>query len=122
MESLSQLVIEDIDEKESNCTDDSDKNSIVESLFTQSSRGSEIRTETSTEDRRLQQRQKQIDYGKNTIGYKRYIKEVSKLERKHQHPETPDKHSKCSKRTWDGLVRSWRRKLHQWDPPEGEMN
>ncbi|KAJ1552116.1 hypothetical protein HK096_001303 [Nowakowskiella sp. JEL0078] len=27
---------------------------------------------------------------------------------------------KCSKRCWDGLIRSWRRKLHQWDPPAAD--
>jgi hypothetical protein len=42
----------------------SESNSIVESLFTQSSKGSGIRVEISSEERRLEQRQKQIDYGK----------------------------------------------------------
>ncbi len=38
--------------------------SVVESLYTQSSKGSGIRNEMSAEERRLEQRQKQIDYGK----------------------------------------------------------
>ena len=38
--------------------------SVVESLFTQSSKGSGLKVEGSTEERRLEQRQKQIDYGK----------------------------------------------------------
>lgn len=43
---------------------ESEVHSAVESLFTQSSKGSGIRVETSSEERRLEQRQKQIDYGK----------------------------------------------------------
>ncbi|KAJ3260600.1 Oocyte-specific histone RNA stem-loop-binding protein 2 [Boothiomyces macroporosus] len=100
---------------------ESEVNSVVESLFTQSSKGSGIK-DLPCDDRRLEQRQKQIDYGKNTVGYKRYIATVPKHERKFPHPETPDKYSKCSKRAWDGLVRSWRRKLHLWDPPDKEVD
>jgi len=36
--------------------------------------------------------------------------------RKKTDPWTPDKYTKCSKRCWDGMVRSWRRQLHNWDP------
>ncbi|KAI8916231.1 histone RNA hairpin-binding protein RNA-binding domain-containing protein [Gorgonomyces haynaldii] len=91
-------------------------NSIVESLFTQSSHGSGVMDQS--EERRLQQRQKQIDYGKNTKGYENYIRTIPKASRGPEDPETPDKHSNCSKRAWDGLVRSWRRKLHRYDPQE----
>jgi hypothetical protein len=37
-------------------------------------------------------------------------------------PQTPDIHRQYSKRQWDGLVRKWRRQLHQWDVlgPNGE--
>jgi hypothetical protein len=95
----------------------SGENSTVESLYTQSSKGSQ-RVEVSTKERRLQQRQKQIDYGKNTKGYQRYLKIVPIKNRKPSDPETPDKFMNCSKRAWDGHVRSWRRKLHQYDPPD----
>ncbi|TPX65576.1 hypothetical protein SpCBS45565_g05092 [Spizellomyces sp. 'palustris'] len=114
---------------------DATSTSFVESLITQSSRGSGYRNlnqqhrlggqaslrqqaSMNSEERRLEQRQKQIDYGKNTVGYKRYIAMVPKHKRKRGDPETPKKHAKCSKRCWDGLIRHWRRKLHEWDPPE----
>jgi hypothetical protein len=42
---------------------------------------------------------------------------VSKKKRKPGEPVTPDKYQKCSKRSWDGQVRKWRRLLHLWDPP-----
>ncbi|KAI8801262.1 hypothetical protein BJ742DRAFT_837886 [Cladochytrium replicatum] len=92
-------------------------NSFADSFLTQSSRGSTL---PPAEERRLEQRQKQIDYGKNTIGYDRYRDLVPRNRRKKGDPQTPDKHMKCSKRCWDGLIRAWRRKLHQWDPPDGE--
>ncbi|KAJ3005279.1 hypothetical protein HKX48_000769, partial [Thoreauomyces humboldtii] len=71
-----------------------------------------------SEERRMEQRQKQIDYGKNTTGYQRYIQMVPRHRRKRTDPETPKKETRCSKRCWDGLIRQWRRELHVWDPPE----
>eukprot|EP00899_Mesostigma_viride_P012443 jgi/Mesvir1/2119/Mv16647-RA.1 len=70
-----------------------------------------------TDPQRLSQRQKQIDYGKNTIAYARYLKEVPRHHRRRSDPATPDKSRGISKRCFDGLVRAWRRKLHQWDEP-----
>ncbi|KAJ3188292.1 hypothetical protein HDU85_005443 [Gaertneriomyces sp. JEL0708] len=116
-------------------TDEESSASYVESLRTQSSmesgrpwnRGGNdgskpglIRTQTTvnSEERRLEQRQKQIDFGKNTLGYQRYIEAIPRHKRKRTDPQTPNKYSKCSKRCWDGLIRHWRRKLHEWDPPE----
>ncbi|XP_076364007.1 uncharacterized protein LOC143253674 isoform X2 [Tachypleus tridentatus] len=45
----------------------------------------------------LQRRQKQIDYGKNTLGYQRAA-------RKKDHPRTPNKYFKYSRRGWDTLI------------------
>ncbi|KAJ3341834.1 hypothetical protein HDU93_003955 [Gonapodya sp. JEL0774] len=67
--------------------------------------------------RKMEQRQKQIVYGKNTIGYFRYTRLVPRDARRKGDPSTPDKNLECSKRCWDGLVRAWRRRLHAWDPP-----
>jgi len=64
---------------------------------------------------RLQQREKQIEFGKNTDGYKRYREEVPKKRRTRDEPQTPDKYQKCSKRSWDGQIRKWRRLLHKFD-------
>ncbi|XP_026474086.1 histone RNA hairpin-binding protein isoform X2 [Ctenocephalides felis] len=85
-----------------------------------SSTTSNSRTETDPEI--LSRRQKQIDYGKNTIGYDRYIAAIPKDKRKSDHPRTPPKHAKYSRRAWDGLIRVWRQKLHYWDPEEGECD
>jgi hypothetical protein len=73
-----------------------------------------------TDHHRVNQRQKQIDYGKNTFGYERYIELVSRDQRKKDDPQTPDVKQVCSKRRWDGKVRKWRRLLHQFDPPVDE--
>lgn len=43
-------------------------------------------------------------------------------QRKADHPRTPPKHIKYSRRAWDGLIRVWRQKLHHWDPEEGECD
>lgn len=64
----------------------------------------------------LERRQKQIDFGKNTVGYDNYISMVPKMERTREHPKTPPMHLKYSRRAWDGLVKKWRIQLHEWDP------
>lgn len=71
----------------------------------------------------LERRQKQIDYGKNTLGYENYLKQVPRDKRTKEHPKTPPKHIKYSRRAWDGLVKVWRKELHCFDPndePEDE--
>jgi len=70
--------------------------------------------------RRLEQRQKQIEYGYKTIGYQNFISKVPKTGRGPKDPVTPRKNQKCSKRSWDGQIRKWRRELHQWDPESQE--
>lgn len=74
------------------------------------------RPELETDPGILERRQKQIDYGKNTIGYDNYIQAVPKEQREPHHPRTPKKHMKYSRRAWDGLVRQWRIQLHKYDP------
>jgi len=72
--------------------------------------------EYETDSSVLARRQKQIDFGKNTIGYEKYTEQVPKHERKRQHPKTPPKNLKYTRRAWDGLVKNWRVRLHCWDP------
>lgn len=64
----------------------------------------------------LKRRQKDVDYGKNTIGYQNYADLVPKDKRKKEQPTTPDKFRKMSRRCWDNMVRMWRVKLHSFDP------
>ena len=80
-------------------------------------------TERETDPRKLEQRQKQIGFGKNSLAYQRYIEEVPPHERRFDlinsdHPRTPDITRVVSKRTFDGQVKAWRRQLHLWDHPQ----
>ncbi|RLN47510.1 hypothetical protein BBJ29_000624 [Phytophthora kernoviae] len=75
--------------------------------------------EKEADPHRLTQRQKQIDYGKNTIGYDRYCAQVPRHARRPgKHPMTPDKTTRMGKKVFDGVVRKWRQALHKYDPPE----
>ena len=50
--------------------------------------------EYETDPEVLARREKQIDYGKNTLAYDRYKSEVSKDMREDKMPRTPPKHMK----------------------------
>ena len=71
--------------------------------------------------RRIQQRQKQINFGKNTNGYTRYCELVPRHQRKHTDPQTPEATKKQSKRAFTGTVKAWRRQLHLYDQQDETM-
>ncbi|KJE89887.1 hypothetical protein CAOG_01296 [Capsaspora owczarzaki ATCC 30864] len=71
-----------------------------------------------TDAHKLEQRQRQINLGKQKPEYARYIEAVPKDQRiRGVHPTTPDKFMTASKRQFDGLIKVWRRQLHRWDEP-----
>lgn len=75
----------------------------------------------STEElrRRLEQRQKQIAYGKGTSGYQNYRRVIPKIGNREfhnpMHPVTPRPDFHSSKRAFDKVLNVWRRQLHKWD-------
>ncbi|CBH09843.1 hypothetical protein, conserved [Trypanosoma brucei gambiense DAL972] len=77
------------------------------------------RGDTTERARRLQQRLRQVQYGKETAGYENYIRAVpSRCDREFRnpmHPMTPRPEYDCSKRTFDRYLNVWRRQLHLWD-------
>jgi hypothetical protein len=40
---------------------------------------------------------------------------IYRKQRRREHPTTPNKYRKCSRRCFDGQLRTWRRNLHQFD-------
>eukprot|EP01059_Diplonema_ambulator_P030444 TRINITY_DN5216_c0_g1_i1.p1 TRINITY_DN5216_c0_g1~~TRINITY_DN5216_c0_g1_i1.p1 ORF type:complete len:205 (+),score=93.87 TRINITY_DN5216_c0_g1_i1:722-1336(+) len=68
---------------------------------------------------KMSQREKQISLGRQTTGYRNYLAQVPLECRELDNPthvSTPRATWSCSKRTFDGYIRQWRRDLHAWDP------
>ena len=70
--------------------------------------------EKETDPEVLDRRQKQIDYGKNSVTYQNYKRQVIKSERKNHEPKTPRKNLKWPRRTWDTMIRWWKKDIHIW--------
>uniref|UniRef100_A0A7S3QWJ6 RING-type domain-containing protein n=2 Tax=Dunaliella tertiolecta TaxID=3047 RepID=A0A7S3QWJ6_DUNTE len=62
----------------------------------------------------LRQREKQIQYGKNTPEYQLYLQQIPKCQRRRGDIRSPDPYANISKRAFDGCVKCWRRDLHLW--------
>jgi len=61
----------------------------------------------------LDRRSKEIQYGKNTQDYVKYRNQTPKEYRLASMPKTPDKYQKISRRRWDGIIKSWKLKIHR---------
>lgn len=71
---------------------------------------------TLSPEERKQRRFHQIELGKDTEGYKNYLKLIPRQQRRRKDPETPDwTDVTTGKRRFDGMVRNWRRRLHEYD-------
>lgn len=60
--------------------------------------------------RRISQRRKAVEYGKNTAGYEAYVQQVPKSQRRQRcmkHPMTPDHTLDIPTKRWQGLVKAW---------------
>jgi len=66
----------------------------------------------------LIRRQKDIDYGKNTVEYQEFVNNVPKKDRLNNQPWTPDKYEKMTRRNWDKQTKIWRKQLHYWRDPK----
>ncbi|CAF0808090.1 unnamed protein product [Adineta steineri] len=76
----------------------------------------EILREVESDPHTLRQRTKEILKGKMSESYATYIaKYPNKKQRRRDHPTSPNKYRKCSRRCFDGQLRTWRRNLHQFD-------
>ncbi|VUZ48446.1 unnamed protein product [Hymenolepis diminuta] len=98
---------------------DADKRKYIEKVKARDSSRSEEDFETRLDE--LVRRQRDIDRGRSSDIYRQYITDIAKVDRETHHPRTPNKFRKVSRRAWDGMVKKWRRTLHNYqslDPDE----
>ncbi|CAF1613921.1 unnamed protein product, partial [Adineta ricciae] len=70
----------------------------------------------------LLRRQKEISKGKLSKAYEAYLSAVPRKSRMRQHPRTPCKYAKMSRRGFDGAIKAWRRKLHEFGADKTKEN
>lgn len=66
------------------------------------------------DEHRIAQRQKQIDYGKNTLAYDKFSAVLPRDKRTRGDPMTPLARQKCSKRSFAGQVTSWKKRVYDF--------
>jgi histone RNA hairpin-binding protein len=69
-------------------------------------------------NQRLAQRRRQLEIGYNTIGFAVWDRVKDSPDPTYKVPKEvriPVPEQLCSKRGWDGLIRQWRQRLHQYD-------
>lgn len=49
-----------------------------------------------------------------------FLLRLHRKQRRREHPQSPNKYRKCSRRCFDGQLRTWRRNLHQFDETNQE--
>eukprot|EP00746_Dinoflagellata_sp_MGD_P137503 gnl/MRDRNA2_/MRDRNA2_71283_c0_seq1.p1 gnl/MRDRNA2_/MRDRNA2_71283_c0~~gnl/MRDRNA2_/MRDRNA2_71283_c0_seq1.p1 ORF type:complete len:222 (-),score=45.60 gnl/MRDRNA2_/MRDRNA2_71283_c0_seq1:216-881(-) len=72
--------------------------------------------------RRGQQRLRQIQIGKSTPEYCKYLQHVKPACRTMSQPSTPDPYEKVSKRNFDKALSAWRRRLHEFDESSSDVS
>ncbi|KAK8800830.1 hypothetical protein WA538_004109, partial [Blastocystis sp. DL] len=72
-------------------------------------------------EEQIQHRVTQVQYGKNTEGYKRWQMLSSFDPVLAETVVAPDPFDPVSKRRFDGRVKKWRRDLHKFDPQTDEQ-
>jgi len=70
----------------------------------------------------LLRRQKEISKGKLSNAYQNYISTIPRKCRTRQHPRTPCKYAKMSRRGFDGAIKAWRRKLYEFSGDKTKEN
>jgi hypothetical protein len=70
----------------------------------------------------LLRRQKEISKGKLSKVYQAYVLAIPRKCRTRQHPRTPCKYAKMSRRGFDGAIKAWRRKLHEFGADKTKEN
>lgn len=77
---------------------------------------------TEEDTHRVSQRQKQIDLGKDTLAYDCFVNNISREDRKPQHPMTPLATQKCSRRSFVGQIKRWRKMLFDFKSDLDSVN
>ncbi|TMS34295.1 hypothetical protein L596_001921 [Steinernema carpocapsae] len=72
-----------------------------------------------SDEKVIERRTREIERAKEKPVYQKYCEAIAKADRvKGMHPRTPNKFLDYSRRSWDQLVRIWKRSLYEWSGEE----